>query len=92
MQAYQCKKRKKRRRNLDYGTERSLAKWSVKHQELQYIQDSIKTTDDICHWRRVRKEVRVFTTEGKYFGLKRLEVIGSFLVIETLKYIQTVVK
>ena len=79
MQAYQCKKRKKRR-NLDYGTEWSLAKWSVKHQELQYIQDSIKTTEDICHWRRVRKEVESLL-------LKRLEVIGSFFVIKTLKYI-----
>ena len=40
----------------------------------------------------LEKKLRVFTTEGKYFGLKRLEVIGSYLVIETLKYIQTVVK
>lgn len=78
MQAYQCKKK-----NLDYGTERSLAKWSVEHQELQYIQDSIKTTEDICHWRRVRKEVDSLL-QRKYFGLKRLEVIGSFMVIETL--------
>ena len=31
------KKKRKRKRNLDYGTERSLAKWSVKHQELHYI-------------------------------------------------------
>ena len=81
MQAYQWKrKEKEKRRTLDYGTERSLAKGSVKHQELQYIQDSIKTTEDICHWRRVRKEVESLL-------LKRLEVIGSFFVIETLEYI-----